>query len=348
MIHKRLLAALVGIAMAAAGVGVLADDLAPRASWNVPATAEVKAALDNHVATLGADEATKAKIAALWPDEALALEGADLLERLAMSLAVVSPQAREIFDHCQSPHSGGLPPKFAILTDESAPPLVRNNLRLLYGRWLAQNELMDEAAETLAGLTPADVVDPASLLFHQALAQHRLLQKDSCLALLAKLLENEQEIPRRYATIARLMEADIKPLKPDSLDEISRLMADVQRRLNLSRAGKRVRDEEEEIIKKLEKMIEEMEQQQQQQQQEQQQAENAGRKARTPLNESRAAQMRSKGEVDPKKLGEGDEWGNLPPKQRQEVLQQIGRELPAHFRETIEEYFRRLAQDGVK
>jgi hypothetical protein len=30
------------------------------------------------------------------------------------------------------------------------------------------------------------------------------------------------------------------------------------------------------------------------------------------------------------------------------VLQQIGRELPAHFRETIEEYFKRLAQDGVR
>src|SRR5688572_8613009 len=128
MIRKRLLAALIGIVLAAPGFGVRADDLAPRASWNVPATAEVKAALDHHVATLAADDATKAKIAALWPDEALALEGADLLERLAMSLAVLNPQAREIFDHCQLPHAGGLPPKFAILTDESAPPLVRNNL----------------------------------------------------------------------------------------------------------------------------------------------------------------------------------------------------------------------------
>ena len=26
----------------------------------------------------------------------------------------------------------------------------------------------------------------------------------------------------------------------------------------------------------------------------------------------------------------------------------VGRDLPAHFRETIEEYFKRLAQDGVK
>ena len=57
---------------------------------------------------------------------------------------------------------------------------------------------------------------------------------------------------------------------------------------------------------------------------------------------------RGKGEVDPKNIGKKDGWGNLPPKERQEVLQQIGRELPAHFRETIEEYFKRLAQDGVK
>jgi hypothetical protein len=38
----------------------------------------------------------------------------------------------------------------------------------------------------------------------------------------------------------------------------------------------------------------------------------------------------------------------LPAKDRQEVLQQISKDLPAHYRETIEEYFRKLARDGVK
>jgi hypothetical protein len=143
------------------------------------------------------------------------------------------------------------------------------------------------------------------------------------------------------------MEADLKPLKADSLDEISRLMADVQRRLDLARAGKKVRDEEDEIIKKLEKMIEEMEKQQQQQQQ--QQADGSGNpRPSSPLQDSRTPFMRGKGEVDQKNIGKKDGWGNLPAKDRQEVLQQIGRELPAHFRETIEEYFKRLAQDGVK
>lgn len=333
------------LSVALAGAAWSADELAPRASWTVPATAQVKAALDDYLTALPADEALRASIAPLWPDEALALEGADLLERLAASLALVDPQYQALVDHCQMAHTVGLPPEFAVLKDEAAPPLIRNNLRLLYGRWLAQNELMDEAVEQLKDLSPADVVDPASLLFHQALAHHRLLEKEPCLAAVTRLMENENEIPKRYATVARLMEADLKPLKTDSLDEISRLMADVGRRLTLARAGKRVRDEEEEIVKKLEKMIEEMEKQQQQQQQ---QASSGSPRPSSPLQDSRTPSMRGKGEVDQKNIGKKDGWGNLPPKDRQEVLQQIGRELPAHFRETIEEYFKRLAQDGVK
>ena len=53
------------------------------------------------------------------------------------------------------------------------------------------------------------------------------------------------------------------------------------------------------------------------------------------------------GNVDPKRLGSKSGWGNLPPKERQEALQQISKELPAHYREVIEEYFRKLAKDGV-
>jgi hypothetical protein len=327
----------------AAGFVAADDDLAPRATWTMPATAQVKAALDDYLTALPADEATRAKIAPLWPDEALALEGADLLERLTASLAIVDPQYKAVVDHCQMPHNVGVPPTFAVLKDEAVPPLVRHNLRLLYGRWLAQNELMDEAVEQLQGLTPTDVVDPASLLFHQALAHHHLLAKEPCLAAVTRLMENEKEIPSRYATVARLMEADLKPLKTDSLDEVARLMKDVGRRLTLARAGKKVRDEEEEIIKKLEKMIEEMEQQQQQQQS----SSSGSPTPSSPLSESRTPSMRGKGEVDQKNIGKKDGWGNLPPKERQEVLQQIGRELPAHFRETIEEYFKRLAQDGM-
>ena len=72
------------------------------------------------------------------------------------------------------------------------------------------------------------------------------------------------------------------------------------------------------------------------------------RQPNQPMQDSQRAELKGPGEVDPKNVGKRDGWGNLPPKERQEVLQQIGRDLPAHFRETIEEYFKRLAEDGVK
>ena len=325
-----------------------AQEIERRATWSVPLVADVKAKVDDYATAKQADEATRLKIAALWPDEAASATGAELLERVCTSLSVLEPQAKAVVDFCQNPRTSVDLPKFGILADASAPPLVRNNLKLLYGRWLAQNDLVDETLEQLKGLSPADVVDPATLLFHQALAHHNLLEKEPCLSAVAKLMENEDTLPRRYSQLARLMEADLKPLKVDSLDEIARLMSDVGRRLELARAGKKVRDEEETIVAKLEKLIEEKEKQQPQQQQ-QQQGQPQGNQSSNPAQDSTpGGGPRGKGEVDPKNSGKKDGWGNLPPKERQEVLQQIGRELPAHFRETIEEYFKRLAQDGVK
>jgi hypothetical protein len=324
------------------------DELEKRASWELPTTAVVKARLDDYLATKSLDETARLKIEALWPDDAQPLDGTELLERLTDSLAVAEPKAVEIVAACRV-GSPLLPTsQFTALADESLPPIVRDNLKLLVGRTLAQRDYIDESLELLKDLSTEHVADPASLLFYQAMGHHRLLKKDDCLAAVAKLLEQEEQLPRRYVTLARLMEADIKPLKTDSLDEIARMMDDIRRRLMLARAGKVVRDEEDEVVKKLEKMIEDLEKQRQEQQkQKQQAASRGGRQPNNPLEDSQRAELKGPGEVDLKNVGKRDGWGNLPPKERQEVLQNIGRELPAHFRETIEEYFKRLAQDEM-
>lgn len=325
------------------------DELARRATWSIPPTAEVKARLDDYLAGKTIDEATKLKIESLWPDDAQALDGMELLHRLTASLAAVEPKAEEVVKACRMNNPEVAAARFAGLTDESLPPLVRDNLRLLVGHWMAQHDLVDESLNILKDLGSENVADPATLLFYQAMGQHRLLKKDECLAAVSKLLERELELPRRYVTLARLMAADIKPLKEDSLDEIARLMDDIRRRLALARAGKVVRDEEDAVVAKLEKMIDDLEQQRQMKQQQKQQAgSKSGKRPNQPMQDSQRADLKGAGEVDPKNVGKRDGWGNLPPKERQEVLQQIGRELPAHFRETIEEYFKRLAQDGVR
>jgi hypothetical protein len=346
---RRTQIALIALAVALLSRGVMADDaLARRATWSIPTTAEVKARLDDYLASKTIDEATKLKIEAQWPDDAQTLDGMELLHKLTDSLAVVEPKAEEVVKACRENSTLLVAPKFEGLTDKNLPPLVRDNLRLLVGHWMAQHDLVDESLEILKDLSSEHVADPATLLFYQAMGQHRLLKKEECLAAVSKLLEREAELPRRYVTLARLMEADIKPLKEDSLDEIARLMDDIRRRLALARAGKVVRDEEDSVIAKLEKMIDELEKRRQMQQQQKQAGSKGGRRPNQPMQDSQRADLKGPGEVDPKNIGKRDNWGNLPPKERQEVLQQIGRELPAHFRETIEEYFKRLAQDGVR
>jgi len=346
---KPVLLLIIALAFATRGISAQ-DELEKPATWSIPTTAEVKARLDDYLATKNLDETARLKIEALWPDDAHSLDGGELLDRLAASLAVVEPKAAEVVAAVRN--SSGLlaAPKFDGLTDESLPAFIRDNLRLLVGRWLAAHDLVDESLDVLKDVSTDNVTDPATLLFYQAVGYHRVLKKDECLAAVSKLLEREHELPRRFATLAHLMQADIKPLKEDSLDEIARLMDDIRRRLALARAGKTVRDQEDTVIKKLEKMIDDLEQQRQMRQMQKQQASksNARRPPNNPMQDSQRAELKGAGEVDPKNIGKRDGWGNLPPKERQEVLQQIGRELPAHFRETIEEYFKRLAQDGVK
>ena len=322
------------------------DDLAKRASWTQPSAEEVKQQVLAWLELQEPDEATRKEIEDRWAEDRLPASSEGLLEHVAQTIAFVDLEVRPIVAVCRgaAPRRVSLPVE--ILFDESRAPFERSNLRLYFAQWLAQHAFYDEALELLAGLTSEDVVDPASLLFYQSVVHHRLLNKDDCLQSLNQLLENEQALPRRYLTVAKLMESDIKPLEKDSLDEVSRLMDDIQRRLNFGRAGTRVRDEEEDVIAKLDKMIEDLEKQRQQQQQQANANANGTLQPSKPADDSQALGGKGPGNVDQKRLKNEASWGNLPPKERQEALQQISKDLPAHFRDVIEEYFRKLARDG--
>ena len=63
--------------------------------------------------------------------------------------------------------------------------------------------------------------------------------------------------------------------------------------------------------------------------------------------DSRIAAAKGPGNVDRKNLGRTAGWGDLPAKEREEALQQIGKDFPSHYRDIIEQYFKKLAtEDG--
>lgn len=328
-------------------ITAIANDL-QQASWNAPTLKQVREQAATWLNEKQVPTPKQAECLALLDSLNETASGDELLRSVVGLIARVEERASEIEDFCrQAPPETG-PRSFAILNDDTQSAWVVRQLRLYYGSWLARHQLFDEAAEQLASLKPDDVVDPAGLLFHQAVASHRLLQKQESLVYLKRLLENETALPKRYSTVAKLMQHDLKAFEPESLDEISRLMDDVRRRLDLGRAGSKVREEEAEIIAKLDKKIKQLEDQRKKQQQQQQAASKAQQSEPSePAQQSAAPRdLHASDETDPKRFNKANQWGNLPPKQRQQALQQIGRDLPAHYRDTIEEYYKRLAQDG--
>ncbi len=228
---------------------------------------------------------------------------------------------------------------------ESLPKSMRMTVRTWLGRELVRARFFDEALPVIAEVDPVESIDPAATLFYRGACYHTLLMKKEALADLRRLLENDNKCPVRFARTAQLMIADIKPLKEDSLDEISRLMTDVTRRLDLGRTDEDVKKQEQKVIDKLTKLIDKIEKQQQQQQQQQASGGQGGSQGGkgSPMQDSQAAGGGGSGDVDNKRIEQWDGWGNLPPAERQQAIQQISRDLPTHYREAIEAYFRKLA-----
>jgi len=331
-----------------------ADVLRKETSWQVPDSLQIVERVRDALMTHG-----------LSPDQiepclerlqnALQDSDGDVLDSLVRATAPTLPVIGRLLelseqDPLAAAQWGSSADPLAAAFDQ-LPLTLLASTRTWLGRELVQARLYDEALPMLADLEATDSLDPAAVLFYRGVCRHSLLQKKEALADLRRLLENEAQAPVRFVRTAQLMIADLKPLEEDSLDEISRLMTDVTRRLDLGRANSEVEEREQTIIDKLSKLIDEMEEQQRQQQQQQQQQQASGSQGQggsqgQPMQDSQIAGGSGQGDVDKKNIGQRDGWGNLPPAQREEALQQISRDLPTHYREAIEAYFRKLATGG--
>lgn len=353
MKHIAWIVALAGLCDATLAPAALADnkpanEFARKASWRPPTADAARELVFAWLAERTVDDTERMQVEALWASAPPSAD--DLLDVVADSLALADPQCRQLVAVCTSRRQQLALPDVAWLADDKTAPLVHNNLRLLYGRWLVQENLFDEASDQLAALAPEDVVDPASLLFYQAVVFQRTLARDKGLGAIARLLENEQAVPRRYLSLARLMQADLEPLKDESLDHIARRMDDIRRRLDLGRAGPKVREVEDGVIASLDKLIKKMEDEQQAAAAAAAAAQSGSKQAmpNNPLPDSMPIEQKGPGEVAKKPVGDSSGWGQLPPKERQEALQQIGKDFPAHYRDMIEQYFRKLANEGTE
>lgn len=367
MTPSRILCAFMAVLVFAAPVATAAPlrgqtaatdtDLERPPSWSIPSHADVRQRvlgwLDRIAAAGAAPDADIAAARAAWPEQPAVDGGADLLDHVMDSLSRVDPRCAALQRiAADGGEAAPAPADAGWLADAGTDAFERDAVRLWLGRERVRRARFDEGLALLADLDPSSAVDPAALLFHRAACQHWLLEADVAVESLDRLLERSGEIPVRYERVARLLRADIAALEDESLDHIARRMRDITRRLDLGRAGPKTLAVQDGVIDSLDKMIKQIEQQQQQQQQQSQSSGGAGGGGRsgngTPMDDSRIAGGKGAGEVTKRDIGDSDGWGKLPPHKREEALQQIGREFPAHYREAIEQYFKRLASGEEK
>ena len=310
-------------------------------TWHPPQVSDVKAQVAAWLQSGAADPALRTKALAVVSGISDQATGAELLDRLAETFAVVDPKVAQLVEICSRPRSSLVLPTFAFLTDSKTVPLVAANMRLYFGRWLVQGQWFEEALEQLGGLKTAEVVAPAELLFYQGVTYHRMLNKDEGLKVINQLLDGAEASPRRYVAVAYLMQADLNSLEEETLDHIARRMEDVKRRLDLGRGGPKVRKVEDGVVESLDKMIKKIEDEQNKQNQSQ----SNSLQSSSPAKDSMPMGGKAPGDVTKKDIGHKSGWGDMPPREREEALQHMGRDFPPHFRDAIEEYFRKLASE---
>lgn len=274
-----------------------------------------------------------------WPDEPPSPE--QLFELAIRSFCLADAETQAFVQSCALARPALLAPEARVLAKSDSGPFYLANLGLFYGRYLVQRQMFEEGLTVFEQTAVADVIDPAAYYFHKAVCQHRLLLKGDGLATIEQLLKGTEGVPVRYTTVATLMQYDLEALQENSLDEISRKMSDVERRLSLGRAGQRVQKKEDEIIATLDEIIKKIE--------DQQGGGGGGgaagqaNRSTSPANDSRIKGTTAPGKVDPKKFDKEGNWGDMPPRARAKAKDLIAREFPAHYRAAIEEFTRKGA-----
>ena len=314
------------------------DEFARRASWSQPSEIENTKRLEQWLSDQTETNQKRANPATTTPRN-----GVDTLDYLMRIICDIEKQYQGLLTDLAS-----MPPIEIIrleekLTQTENDTFATETIRLWTARKLIRLGRYDEAALLLENLPLDSSVDPTTLLFCKAACEYWLLRIEEAAQSVAKLLERENELPVRYRQLALLLETDITSLKEDSLDHISRRMRDVTRRLELGHAGPGVQAVQSGVIDSLDKLIKKLEEQKKQQASGGAGSSGGSMSDGRPMEDSQLAGGKGRGEVKKRELGETDEWGDLPPREREDALQQIGRDYPAHYREAIEQYFKRLA-----
>jgi len=206
------------------------------------------------------DAATLAKVDTIWATDR------SILDKVADTLCLGDAEAAKLMAEARdvnAPAPTGTP---KLLKETKQPKFYKTNLTLAYAKALSNRKIYEEALEALMLVKGDQTVDPSAYFFHRAVAEHSLMLRRQADESILRLLDDVADAPERYKMVAALMHFDMLTWQDKDLGWIARKMDNIQRRLDLTRGGKKTQQMQKEVLVRLDEMIKEKENQQKQQQ----------------------------------------------------------------------------------
>jgi len=293
---------------------------------------------------------------AIWANENLSH-----LDKVADTLTLGSADAAKILGDARNTELPAPKEIPALVRDQKQPSFFRNNLALVYGKALSNRRIHEDALEVLNKNVKADqVVDPSALYFHKAISEHALLNKEEATRSINKIYECA-DAAERYKMVALLMQLDMETWQEKGLTRIGQLMGTVERRLDVARGGPQTQKIEAEIVKRLDEEIKKIENQ----------CKGSGSgngegcpsgapkdgsggkpgdtvQPSSPQKDSEGGNGKGPGKIDPKDYkGDPLQLGTLPEIERTKAMMRKIAELPPEKRKMIEDYYKKVANEGT-
>lgn len=269
-----------------------------------------------------------------------------LFETLMRTFYLADRQTRELVDACRNWSYSPAILQVSLPSPErdAQESLLTHNVRYFLARHLTLLNAYNEALAIFEQIDLNHVVDPAGCLFHRAVCEQHLLLKEQGLKTLQALRNQTEGVPVRYRKLAELMQADLEKVQEKTLGEVARQMKDVERRLSLNQTGSGVQQVENKIIATLDELIKQMEDQQQQSSSSSGGGASQGQPPSSPMGEAQSGGVMPVGSTGPSDRAGKDNWGGLPPKEKEAAKNMLESEFPAHYRAAVEEYLKKLAE----
>lgn len=304
-----------------------------------------------------------------------ACDGCNEAEFMAQALSVVSPQFRELLAAYEGESYEAC---IGIVGELKLNPnrFVSINAAAYEALSLSAAGRFEEAIQRIESLFKDDGYEAvrshtylaAELSFVHAYCLVSDLQFEEGTAALDRFLLEHPDAPIRLAVAARQMLTELHNRETENIAEVVDLMNNSHGRLRIGDTGKVVQGRQERILDLLDKLIKEAEdheckcksagQSQNQKQsrkkpgsqpgdeEQQRQQRQAQQIPKSPMQESglpgpfpAAGSLREARRANP-----AETWGNMPPLERERILQALRESFPNRYRQLVEQYYEELAK----